>query len=100
MQGELLRAVEKLRDGAMRNGNMNWDDGFKILLDYLTSHLLDAKVFPAAVLARTRETLLRLAAFENPLTDDEPFNELRERVVDYFHYYGSQTHPRNAALLR
>ena len=79
---------------------MNWDDGFKILLDYLTSHLLDAKVFPAAVLARTRETLLRLAAFENPLTDDEPFNELRERVVDYFHYYGWQTHPRNAALLR
>ncbi|MEI9930892.1 MAG: hypothetical protein WDM89_10165 [Rhizomicrobium sp.] len=34
-QGELLRAVEKLRDGAIRNGNCNWDQGFEILLGYL-----------------------------------------------------------------
>ena len=26
-QGELLRAVEKLRHETMNNGNINWDDG-------------------------------------------------------------------------
>jgi hypothetical protein len=31
VQGELLRAVEKLRDEAQRNGNANWDDGHAIL---------------------------------------------------------------------
>ena len=35
VQGELLRAVEKLRDEAIRNGNGNWDNGFEILLNYL-----------------------------------------------------------------
>lgn len=29
VQGELLRAVEKLRDEATRNGNINWDRGFE-----------------------------------------------------------------------
>lgn len=35
VQGELLRAVEKLRDEAIRNGNGNWDEGFEILLSYI-----------------------------------------------------------------
>jgi hypothetical protein len=32
VQGELLRAMEKLRDEAARNGNGNWDEGFETLL--------------------------------------------------------------------
>jgi hypothetical protein len=31
VQGELLRAVEKMRDEAVRNDNGNWDRGFEIL---------------------------------------------------------------------
>ncbi len=42
VQGELLRAVEKLRDEALRNGNGNWDNGFEILLGYLGSGLITA----------------------------------------------------------
>lgn len=35
LQGELLRGVEKIRDEAQRNGNINWDDRFDDLVDYL-----------------------------------------------------------------
>jgi hypothetical protein len=31
VQGELLRANEKLRDESQRNGNINWDEGHEIL---------------------------------------------------------------------
>lgn len=34
VEGEMLRAVEKLRDEAVRNGNGNWDEGFETLLAY------------------------------------------------------------------
>jgi hypothetical protein len=32
VQGELLQAVEKLRDEAQRNGNINWDGGYETLI--------------------------------------------------------------------
>ncbi len=37
VQGELLRTIEKLRDEAQRNGNVNWDEGYEILSNYLLS---------------------------------------------------------------
>ncbi|MGX2952060.1 ankyrin repeat domain-containing protein [Shewanella sp. JL219SE-S6] len=35
IQGELLRAVEKLRWEAMENGNVNWDEGFLKLIGFI-----------------------------------------------------------------
>ena len=40
VQGELLRAVEKLRWEAQENGNINWDEGFLILLSFLETQFL------------------------------------------------------------
>jgi hypothetical protein len=37
VQGELLRAVEKLRDEAIRNGNVNWTRGSRSSFDILNS---------------------------------------------------------------
>jgi hypothetical protein len=34
VQGELLRAVEKLRDEAQRNGNLNWGSGHEVFIEY------------------------------------------------------------------
>ncbi len=58
VQGELLRAVEKLRDGAIRNGNTNWDQGFEILLAYVGGHLLDPVVFSPTRSAEPRPSWL------------------------------------------
>jgi hypothetical protein len=100
VQGELLRAVEKLRDEAIRNGNCNWDQGFRILISYLRSHLLDKAVFSADQIDRTNSILKRLRRGSDPLLEDEPFDYLSDRVVDYYRHYGSKPHRHDAALRR
>jgi len=100
VQGELLRAVEKLRDEAIRNGNGNWDKGFKILLRYLEAHLLDRTVFSDAVCAETRGALRRLGFALLPVMDDAVYDRLGDRVVDYYRHYGSKPHTLNPDLLR
>jgi hypothetical protein len=100
VQGELLRAVEKLRGEAIRNGNGNWDGGFEILLDYLENHLLDSRVFSDGVVATTKTALLRLRDYEEPYLEDDLYDELSDRVVEYFKFYGSQSHEKNLGLHR
>lgn len=100
MQGELLRAVEKLRDEAIRNGNGNWDRGFEILLAYLERHLPDPAVFEAEAIGAIRAILLRLRDQENPLLEDEPYDYLADRVVDWYRRRGSLPHRYNPDLYR
>jgi len=100
VQGELLRAVEKLRDEAIRNGNGNWDEGFEILLAYLESRLLDTTVYQPAVITKTRAALVRLRDYDSPYLEDDLYDELGDRVVEYFKFHGSQPHARNPLLNR
>ncbi len=100
VQGELLRAVEKLRNEAIRNGNGNWDKGFKILLRYLEAHLLDRAVFSDDVRSETRLTLRRLGIFMMPVLEDAVYDRLGDRVVDYYRHYGSKPHAMNPDLWR
>ena len=100
VQGELLRAVEKLRDEAIRNGNGNWDEGFGLLLAYLEQHLLDLSVYPSATVQATRSVLHRLRDTNNPYLEDDLYDELGDRVVEYFKFYGSQPHVKNPSLHR
>ena len=100
IEGELLRAVEKLRDEAIRNGNTNWDAGFEILLSFLESKLLDKTVYPEATLAVTRATLVRLRDFDRPCLDDDQYDQLSDRVVEYLKYYSTQRHQKNPELHR
>jgi hypothetical protein len=100
VEGELLRAVEKLRDEATRNGNSNWDKGFEILLAYLEQRLLDAAVYSAPVIASTKSALTRLHNFDEPYLDDDLYDTLSDRVVEYFRYYGSSPHTTNPELHR
>jgi hypothetical protein len=100
IEGELLRAVEKLRDEAIRNGNTNWDAGFEILLSFLESKLLDKAVYPEATLALTRATLVRLRDFDRPCLDDDQYDQLSDRVVEYLKYYSTQRHQKNPELHR
>ncbi|MEU8207386.1 hypothetical protein [Streptosporangium sp. NPDC049046] len=84
VQGELLRAVEKLRDEAQRNGNVNWGEHFEQLLAYLCEKLTASGLFDAETLKELSADLDRLADFERPLTDDEPFDRITYRVVDWY----------------
>ena len=100
VHGELLRAVEKLRDEAIRNGNGNWDEGFEILLAYLERHLLDPAVYQRATIKATNAVLARLRDHGNPYLEDDLYDELGDRVVEYFKFHGSRPNARNQDLHR
>lgn len=100
VQGELMRAVEKLRDEAIRNGNSNWDAGFGVLLRYLERHLLDAAVFPPATRSATRKALWRLRFAWLPQMDHAVYDALGDRVVEYYRHYGSKPHQHDPKLQR
>lgn len=45
LQGELLRQAEKLRNEAMDNGNVNWDDNFEWFCDFISETLRKSDLF-------------------------------------------------------
>jgi len=45
VEGEMIRVIEKLRWEAQNNGNINWDDRFKEMCDFLNRTLCDINVF-------------------------------------------------------
>jgi hypothetical protein len=100
IEGELLRAVEKLRDEATRNGNGNWDVGFEILLAYLQQHLLDTAVYAPSVIESTKTSLARLHDYDHPYLEDDLYDELTDRVVEYHRFHGSKSHAKNPQLYR
>lgn len=83
MQGELLRAVEKLRDEAQRNGNINWDSGHEILIAYLRDKLLGSALFDGIAVQEIETDLDRLSTFEHPETSDGPYDRLTDRVIEW-----------------
>ena len=88
IQGELIRAVEKLRDEAQRNGNVNWRDDHAIHVNYLRDTLLGSGLFDAAAAREIERDTDRLLDFERPETSDEPYDRLTDRVVEW-----SRAHP-------
>jgi hypothetical protein len=100
VQGELLRAVEKLRDEAIRNGNCNRDEGFDLLVAYLADHLLDPAVYSAETVVQTGSALQRLRDYDYPYLEDDLYDELGDRVVEYFRFYGTRPHVHNDQLHR
>jgi hypothetical protein len=100
VEGELVRAIEKLCDEALRNGNGNWDDGHERLLAYVRAKLLDPALFTPETLSQTAETLDLISDPDTPWLDPEPYDELIDRAIEYFYHYGSQAHPHDGGLHR
>ena len=82
VQGELIRAVEKLRDEAHRNGNVNWSDDHAILVNYVRNTLLTSGMFDLAAKDEIERDSDRVLDFEHPETSDEPYDRPNDRVVD------------------
>jgi hypothetical protein len=83
VQGELLRAIEKLRWEAQRNGNINWDEGFVTLINYLESTLLAEPMFSAADRIAIEADLIRLRDEEQPYVEDDLYDRLTAAVVRF-----------------
>ncbi len=102
LQGELLRAVERLRWEAQSNGNINWDEGFLRFLDFLKMHLAAEPGFAYERKRSVQTDLERLRAFTGiqedgdedevlaslPYMDDDLYDRLADAVVAF-----SRLHP-------
>ncbi len=83
VQGELIRAIEKLRDEAQRNGNVNWDEGHVILAEYVRDTLLPSGLFDEPATEEIERDVARVLDADHPETSDNPFDRLTDRVVEW-----------------
>ena len=83
VQGELVRAVEKLRDEAQRNGNINWDEGFQFLSSFLLKTLNDSSVFTNTDLEELQADIIRVQNHKEPYTEDDLYDRLLDKVVEW-----------------
>lgn len=98
VQGELLRAVEKLRDEAQRNGNLNWGSGQEAFIAYLREKLIGSALFDQTAAREIEADLDRLGTFEYPETSEAPYDRLTDRVIEWCHAHPEPVpHTRPAA---
>jgi len=83
VQGELLRANEKLRDESQRNGNANWDEGHEILAKFLLDTLTESAVLSDQSKAQLRLDIQRVLDFEDPYTEDDLFDRIERALLDW-----------------
>jgi len=88
VQGELLRGVEKLRWEAQNNGNINWSDQFEDLASFIEQTLVESGDFDVAAAAEIRADIARLRNFDEPETNDAPYDRLSDRVVEWSRAHG------------
>lgn len=96
VQGELLRAVEKLRYEAQNNGNVNWDDRFEMFAEFLHQTLCSDAAVPMKTKEAITRDIERLINFlppnqlkdrsqinELPYVEDDLYDRLTEQVVAF-----------------
>jgi hypothetical protein len=83
VQGELLRAIEKLRDEARRNGNANWDKGFESLRKYLEDNLGKSDAHTFFEKRKLNKDIKRLADYNHPYTNDDLYDRLTDALVEW-----------------
>lgn len=87
VQGELLRAVEKLSWESQNNGNINWDSGFEILIAYLERILCGDPQIGDELKQSIHDDLEILRDYDYPYTEDDLYERLTEAVVAYCRLY-------------
>ncbi|HRF99868.1 MAG TPA: hypothetical protein PKZ75_02055 [Bacteroidia bacterium] len=85
VQGELLRAIEKLADEAQRNGNINFnEDCHTIFISFIRKYLNDEKLFDKATIKQINQDLDTISIEDEPYTEDDLYDRLRERIIDWY----------------
>ena len=89
VQGELLRQIEKLRNEACDNGNINWDDSFVLFCDFIRTTLDDSQLFDtghmskiAGALEYIKENGTYAAQFAEGLIANDDFDPLKLAYTD------------------
>ena len=83
VQGELLRANEKLRDEAHRNGNANWDEGHELLARYILDRLEAWPDFPPDRKTQLRADMSLLTVPHAPYLEDDAFDRVALCILEW-----------------
>lgn len=90
VQGELIRAVGRLKDEAFRNGNQNFGKSHRILCKYIRETMTDTEVFSRDEIKELDRWIERVLDAEHPdvLGPSTCFHHLFEMAVRW-----CQAHP-------
>lgn len=81
VEGELIRAIEKLRTEAYENGNANWDEAFSYFIEYIWKTLIDVTLFKDEEINEIGSILDRLKAYKQPYLEDDLYDKLADYAV-------------------
>ena len=85
VQGELLRAIEKLADEAQRNGNINFNANcHSMFISFLKKYLINEKLFDKATIEQIKTDLDTISIADEPCLEEDVYDRLRERIVDWY----------------
>ncbi|MEM9345241.1 MAG: hypothetical protein AAGB26_01360 [Planctomycetota bacterium] len=84
VQGELLRASEKLRDECHRNGNINWDRGHEILANYILDTITASNDVSDESKIQLSQDIDRILDYERPYTEDDVFDRVERVIFDWY----------------
>jgi hypothetical protein len=88
VQGELIRAIERLRWESQNNGNGNWDEGFDRFCDFLEQTLAVTPPFDDDALSEIRADISRLRDYDHPYLEDDLYDRLSDRAVEFHRHLG------------
>jgi len=89
VQGEVVRAIGRLASECYRNGNINWDAGFEMFVDFLKAQICDATVFDPDTLDSLSEDfeMIRDTGRSEPDMNYEDGEDVYDRVVEWCRDY-------------
>jgi len=83
VEGELIRAIEKLRYEAQNNGNGNWDQGFEQFCYYLRDILNDSKTFDSSVVEEIQKDIDTLLNHREPYLEDDLYDRVTDHIIEW-----------------
>jgi ankyrin repeat protein len=78
--GEMLRSVEKLRDEAQRNGNINYYAAHKQMAVFVRDTLIQSGIFDKKVVAEIKKAASKMLKAGTPCIEDEPYDFLTDQI--------------------
>lgn len=100
VQGELLRAIEKLRDEAHRNGNINYSASHKLLAQFVMNTLVNSELFNQKEIAQIKREAKKLMKASAPYLEDDTYDYLTDQIC-VFHLKNEHPipHQRNPEII-
>ncbi|SHG40977.1 ankyrin repeat domain-containing protein [Pedobacter caeni] len=100
VQGELLRAIEKLRDEAHRNGNINYSASHKLLAQFVMNTLINSELFNQKEIAQIKREAKKLMKASAPYLEDDAYDYLTDQIcIFYLKNEHPIPHQRNLDIL-